>query len=124
MVLYNPGFLAIGLIAILATACGHAVPVFEGRSQSSLPSKLDSELLHHLEGLSNRGHLDERLSVLIRTSSEINPDQEMLLKSRGVIIRSKLGVILSAIIPAKSVQDAALLQFVLRSEISKKLKER
>jgi len=124
MTVLNSGVYAMGAIALVIAACGNVVTVFEGRSPSPIQPKLDPELLHRLEGLSSSGHMNERLSVLIRTSSEINSDQEDLLKSRGVTINSKLSVILSAIIPAQSIQDVAALQFVLRIELARKLKER
>lgn len=126
MELLNSSVWAIGVIGLVlaAAACGHAAPVVDKQSKESIQSKLDPELLRLLEELSGLGRLNEKLSVLIRTSSEINPDQENLLKNQGVIIQSKLGVILSAVIPAKSIQGVAALEFVLRIELARKLKER
>jgi hypothetical protein len=126
MELLNPSIWVIGVIGFVLAeaACGHAAPVVDKQAKASIQSKLDPELLRRLEELSSLGRLNEKLSVLIRTSSEINSDQENLLKNQGVIIRSKMGVILSAVIPAKSIQDVAALEFVRRIELARKLKER
>lgn len=125
MELFRPSVSTVGALCILfAAACSYAAPAAEGRRLSVIESKLDPELLRRLEELSNLGQLDQRLSVLIRTSSEINSDQENLLQSRGMIIDSRSGVILSATIPAKSIQDVAAMEFVLRIELAKKLKKR
>jgi len=121
------GVSSIYLISLVfaAVACSHSSSVADVLLlPPSIQSKLDPKLLHRLEELSNLGRLDESLRVLIRTASEINLDQENLLKSRGVIIHSKFGVILSAIIPAGSIQDVAALEFVLRIELARKLKKR
>ncbi len=126
MELFKPGVSAIGLISLVfaAAACGHSSSVAQGLLPPSIQSKLDPELLRRVEELSNLGRLDERLSVLIRTASEITTDQENLFKDRGVIINSKLGIILSAILPAESIRDVAALDFVVRIELARKLKER
>lgn len=126
MELFKASVSAIGVISLVfaAAACSHSTSVAQRLLPPTIQSKLDPDLLHRLEELSNLGRLDERLSVLIRTASEINLDQENLLQSRGVIIHSKLGVILSAIIPATSIQDVAALEFVKRIELARKLRKR
>ena len=115
---------AIGVIGVIlaASACSHPSSATPGLLPLSIQSKLDPELLLRLEELGKVGRLDEKLSVLIRTVSEIKSDQEQLLQEKGVIINSKLGVILSAVVPARSIQEVAALEFVLRIEMTKKLR--
>ena len=112
---------AISLI-VAAPACVHS------SAQENLPpsvqAKLDPALLHRLEELNQLGRLEQPLSVLVRTTSEISPDQERLLERRGMTIRSKSGIILSATLPAASIQDVAGLDFIARIELSKRLKPR
>ena len=96
----------------------------QGPLPPAIQAKLDSQLIQRLHELERDGKPDERLSVLIRTLSEIKSDQEQLLQEKGLIINSKLGTILSAVIPAGSVREVAALKFVLRIELAKKLKKR
>ncbi|HXC61502.1 MAG TPA: hypothetical protein VNV63_02395 [Nitrospiria bacterium] len=106
------------------TACNHSSSMAQELFPPFIQSKLDPELLRRLEELTSLGQPDQRLSVLVRTASEINLDQENLLQSRGVIINSKLGEILSVTLPAKSIQAVAGMEFVLRIELARKLKKR
>ena len=114
---------AAGLF-LTGAGCYHSLSPAQELSPSNVPDKLDSRLLQQIRELEINGKADEKLDVLVRTVSEINPDQEALLKKKGVIINSKLGGILSADIPAGSVRDVAAFEFVLRIELAKKLKKR
>jgi hypothetical protein len=89
----------------------------------AIQAKLDSRLIQRVHELELKGQMDQMLSVLIRTASEISPDQEALLKVKGVSINSKLGSVISAGIPAGLVRDVAELEFVVRIELAKKLKK-
>ena len=119
----------IGLIGfvVLVLACSHAPLDSQGGSQalpSSSRSKLDPPLLHRLDELGGLGEPAQPVSVLIRTTTEISPDQEQQLERLGVTIHSQLGVILSATLPVRSVPDVARLKFITRIELAKQLKKR
>lgn len=112
----------IGLV-FLMLACSHAPSVSQSLPSSSR-SKLDPLLLRRLDELNGLGQSDQQIAVLVRTVSEISPDQEHRLERLGVTIHSKLGVILSAVLPARSIPDAAQLDFIVRIELAKRLKPR
>ena len=126
MELFRSSVSAAGVIGLFSAviACNHSSSMAQGFFQPSVQSKLDPELLRRLEELTSLGQMDQMLSVLIRTVPEINLDQENLLQSRGVIINSKLGKILSVTLPAKSIQAVAAMEFVLHIELARKFKKR
>jgi hypothetical protein len=126
MELFKPGVTAASMISLVLAAVAFYQSSLS--AQEPLPSviqaKLDSRLLQRLRDLEINGQADEKLNVLVQTVSDINPDQESLLLKMGMIINSKLGSVISAVVPAGSVRDIAALEFVLRIELAKKLKKR
>ncbi len=114
---------AVSLVFV-ALACSHSSSITQENLLSSIQSKLDPKLLHRLAELSDLRQLDQQLPVLVRTVSELSPDQERLLERLGMTIRSKSGTILSATISAVSIPDVAKLEFIMRIELAKKLKPR
>jgi len=126
MEFFKPSVIAAGMsgFILLSSACYHPSLLAEELSPSAVQSKLDPRLLQKLRDLEINGQVNEKLNVLVRTVSDINSDQESLLLKKGMIINSKLGSVISAVVPAGSVRDVAALEFVLSIDLAKKLKKR
>jgi hypothetical protein len=126
MELFKTSVSTAGMISLALTAAAFYQSSLS--AQEPLPSviqaKLDPRLVQRLQKLERNKKSDEKLSVLIRTVTEINSEQKTLLLEKDVTINSKLGTIVSAVVPAGSVRDVAALEFVLRIDLARKLKKR
>jgi len=111
-------------VVLAALACSGLSPSTLAAPPPSIQAKLDPTLLRRLNDINRRGQSDQRLSVLVRTASDITPDQERQLGRLGMTIRSKSGIILSATLPASSILTVAALNFIVRLELAKRLKPR
>lgn len=114
---------AIGVVCV-SLACSCSSSIARGDLAPSIRSKLDPALHRRLEELRQQGRSDQRLSVLVRTTSEAGPEQRRTLERFGMTIRSKSGTVISATIPAASIPDVAELDYVVRIELSKQLTPR
>jgi hypothetical protein len=111
-------------VVLAALACCDVSPLTPAAPPPSIHDKLDPALRRQLDDINRRGQSDQRLSVLVRTASEMTPDQEHQLRRLGVTIRSKSGIILSATLPASSISEVAGLDFIVRIELARRLKPR
>jgi hypothetical protein len=123
MELFRPIVSALGVFCIVLIGfLGHSSA--QNFSSPTVEAKLDSRLLQRVRESERAGRPDEQFNVLVRTGSEMNADQETLLREKGATIKSKLGSVVSAAVPAGSVREIAAFEFVLRIELAKKLKKR
>lgn len=109
---------------LAALSCTHSSSFAGGDYSPALHDKLDPPLLRRLDELHALGQTDQPISVLVRTATEISPDQESQLKRLGVTIHSKSGIILSATLPVSSIPAVAALDFIVRLELARRLKPR
>jgi hypothetical protein len=121
---FSPIVYATGVFWFLLIGISGHPPSAQDFFSPAVEAKLDSRLLQRVRESETGVRPDEQINVLVRTASEMNADQETLLQKKGAAIKSKLGSIVSAAVPAGSVREIAALDFVLRIELAKKLKER
>jgi hypothetical protein len=90
----------------------------------SIYDKLDPSLLRRLDDLRSGGPSEQPVSVLVRTTTVIGPDQERQLEKLGMMIHSKSGIILSATLPVSSIPAVAALDYIVRLELAKRVSPR
>jgi hypothetical protein len=111
-------------VALAALACSSSSSIAPAEPPPSIQAKLGPALLHRLNDIGSLGRSDQLLDVLVRTATEIDPNQDRQLERLGMTIRSKSGIILSATLPASSIPEVAALDFIVRIELAKRLKPR
>ncbi|HTP42640.1 MAG TPA: hypothetical protein VML36_09475 [Nitrospiria bacterium] len=109
-------------LAVLA--CTHSTSMAGADLPQSLQDKLDPSLIRRLNDLRAGGSSDQPVSVLVRTTAVIGPDQERQLEHFGMTIHSKSGIILSATLPASSIPAVAALDYIDRLELARRLSPR
>jgi hypothetical protein len=115
---------AVTSVVLAALACSASSSITPAEPPPSIQAKVDPALLRRLNDISRRGQSDQLLNVLVRTTTEIDPDQDRQLERLGMTIRSKSSIILSATLPASSILEVAALDFIVRIELAKRLKPR
>ena len=109
-------------LAVLA--CAHSSSMAGAEFPPSLRDKLDPPLLRRLGDARAGGPADQPVSVLVRTTAVIGPDQERQLEKLGMTIHSKSGIILSATLPVSSIPAVAALDYIVRLELARRLSPR
>jgi hypothetical protein len=114
---------AVTSVALVACACSSSSSLAP-EPPPSIQAKLDPALFRRLNDINRLGHSEQLVNVLVRTATEINPDQDRQLEQLGMTIQSKSGIMLSATLPASSIPEVAALDFIVRIELAKRLKPR
>lgn len=85
--------------------------------QTEAARKLDPALQSRLLNLEQTNRLDETLTVVLGLKSPLSESEREQLQRAEVTIRSTMGTVVTALVPAKRVPQVASLGFVARIEL-------
>lgn len=85
--------------------------------QTEAARKLDPELQSRLLNLEQTNRLDETLAVVLGLRSPLSESEREQLQRAEVTIRSTMGTVVTALVPASRVPQVASLGFVARIEL-------
>ncbi len=86
--------------------------LFIGCRDSEAERKIDGNLKSELLRLKDKGQPDQRIAILFMINEELTDLHHEVLRQKGIEIKTNIGKIYTATIPAKSVYSFAKLRFI------------